>query len=329
MDGLPMGQLINGRWQTDASVIELQKGAFVRRPSTFRNFVTDEAGAQFPAEAGRYHLYVSLQCPWAWRTIVYRSIKRLQPVISMSVAIPDGRQEGWRFGEWVPGATADHVEGFTHLHQAYVAAQADYTGVASVPVLWDKLTRQIVNNESSDIIRMLNSAFDALTDAHEDYYPTALRHEIDVKNDRIYSGLNNAVYRAGAAGTQTAYQEGYTAIFQTLDWAEDLLARQRFFNGSNVTETDWKFAASLFRFEPVYYSLFRCNRNRLADFPNLSNYLRDLYQRPGVAETVSIRHIVIGYYSQSWNPSGIIPLGPRGYETWLAMPHDRDRFERI
>jgi glutathionyl-hydroquinone reductase len=266
-----MGQLINGRWETDANVIELEKGRFVRRPSLFRNFVTDGEDAGFPAEAGRYHLYVSLQCPWAWRTIVYRSIKRLQSVISMSVAIPDGRQEGWRFGDWVPGATDDQVEGFTHLYQAYATSQADYTGVVSVPVLWDRHSRQIVNNESSDIMRMLNSAFDAFTDARDDYYPNALRHEIDLKNERIYSGLNNAVYGAGAAGTQAAYEEGYAAIFETFDWAEDVLANQRFLNGNHMTETDWKFAASLFRFEPVYHGLFRCNRQRLADFSNLSN----------------------------------------------------------
>ncbi|HEY0686093.1 MAG TPA: glutathione S-transferase C-terminal domain-containing protein [Steroidobacter sp.] len=321
-----MGQLIDGRWHTDKAAIELEKGRFVRRPSQFRHLVEQGADARFPAAAGRYHLYVSLQCPWAWRTIVYRSIKRLQSAISMSVAIPDGRHEGWRFGNWVEGATADHVEGFTHLYQAYVTSQADYTGVVSVPVLWDKQTRQIVNNESSNIIRMLNGAFDAFTDAKEDYYPSELRADIDAKNHRIYTGLNNAVYRAGAAETQEAYEKGYTAIFDTLDWAEDLLDRSRFFNGDRITETDWHFAASLFRFDPVYYSLFRCNRQRLADFPNLSNYLRDIYQRPGVAETVNVRHIVLGYYSQSWNPSGIIPLGPRDYQEWLARPHDRERF---
>jgi len=321
-----MGQLINGRWATDVNVLELEKGRLARRATQFRNWIAADVDARFPAAAGRYHLYVSLQCPWAWRTIVYRSVKRLQSVISMSVAIPDGRQEGWRFGEWVEGATADHVEGFTHLYQAYVETQADYTGVVSVPVLWDKVGRQIVSNESSDIVRMLNSAFDAFTDASEDYYPVELRREIELKNQRIYNGLNNAVYRAGAAGTQEAYEEGYAAVFETLDWAEELLAKDRFINGDRITETDWKLAASLFRFEPVYHSLFRCNRQWIADFHHLSNYLRDIYQRPGVAETVNIRHIVLGYYSQSWNPSGIIPLGPRDYEAWLALPHDRERF---
>ena len=312
-----MGQLVQGQWVSDVSTIELEKGKFVRRPSQFRHSITSDGTSDFPAEAGRYHLYVSLQCPWAWRTIVYRSIKRLQPVIGMTVAIPDGRHEGWRFGEEVPGAMSDEAEGFTHLYQAYVAAVPDYTGIVSVPVLWDKLTRQIVNNESSEIIRILNSAFNAFTDAQEDYYPEALRGEIDAKNERIYVGLNNAVYRAGAAATQDAYEEGYHAIFDTLDWAEEVLGQSRYLNGDSLTESDWKMAASLFRFDPVYYALFRCNRQRVAEFPNLTRYLRKIYRHPGVAETVNVRHIVQGYYSQTWNPSGIIPLGPENYETWL------------
>lgn len=322
-----MGQLIRGQWVSDLSTIELDKGEFVRRPTRFRDTVTVDGTSAYPAEAGRYHLYVSLQCPWAWRTIVYRSVKRLHGVIGMTVAIPDGRAEGWRFGTEVPGATIDEAEGFTHLHQAYTTADPGHSGVVSVPVLWDKATRRIVNNESSEIIRMLNGAFDAFTDARQDYYPAELRAEIDAKNDRIYAGLNNAVYRAGAAATQQGYEEGYSAIFDTLDWAETLLGASRYLNGDRITESDWKLAASLLRFDPVYHALFRCNRQRLADFPNLSGYLRDIYQQPGVAETVNVRHIVQGYYAQSWNPSGIIPLGPQGYEEWLAQPHDRARFK--
>lgn len=318
-----MGQLVSGQWVSDISTIERERGAFVRRPSQFRHQVSADGSTDFPAEPGRYHLYVSLQCPWAWRAIVYRSIKRLQPVIGMTVAIPDGRQEGWRFGEEMAGAMADEVEGFTHLYQAYVAADSDYTGIVSVPILWDTRTRRIVNNESSDIMRMLNGTFDAFTDAREDYYPEPLRVEIDAQNARIYAGLNNAVYRAGAATTQAAYEEGYRAIFDTLDWADAQLGTSRYLNGNALTESDWKLAASLFRFDPVYYALFRCNRQRLSDFPNLAGYLRDIYQHPGVAETVNVQHIVRGYYSQGWNPSGIIPLGPEGYEAWLSQPHDR------
>jgi len=318
-----MGQLIKGRWVSDASAIERENGRFVRRPSQFRNLVVADGSSEFTAEPGRYHLYVSLQCPWAWRAIVYRSLKRLQGVISMTIAIPDGRREGWRFGETFPGATADQAEGFTHLYQAYIESDPDFTGVVSVPVLWDKATRRIVNNESVDIMRILNSAFDAFTDAREDYYPLALRPEIDAKNDRIYAGLNNAVYRAGAATTQAAYEEGCQAVFHTLEWAEDLLGRDRYLNGGRVTETDWRMVSSLLRFEPVYYSLFRCNKRHLDAFPNLSNYLREMYQRPGVAETVDVRHIVTGYYSQSWNPSGIIPLGPEEYVSKLACPWHR------
>lgn len=321
-----MGQLIHGEWVSDISVIELEKGKFVRRPSQFKQFVNADGASEFPAEKGRYHLYVSFQCPWAWRAIVYRSVKRLQEVISMTVAIPDGRLEGWRFGDSFPGAMADQIGGFTHLYQAYAASQPDYTGVVSVPVLWDRATRRIVNNESSDIIRILNSAFDAYTDVKDDYYPADLHDAIDAKNERIYTGLNNAVYRAGAAATQQGYEEGYAAIFDTLDWADDILSRSRYLNGDRISESDWKFAASLFRFDPVYYALFRCNKRKLTDYPNLSNYIRDIYQRPGVAETINVRHIVTGYYSQSWNPSGIIPLGPDGYEAWLATPHDRSRF---
>lgn len=320
-----MGLLIDGRWDPDASTVEREGGRFVRRGAQFRDRVSAEAGAAFPAQPGRYHLYVSLQCPWAWRTIVYRSLKRLTGVIGMSVAIPDGRREGWRFGDAFPGATFDAAEGFTHLHQAYVAAKPDYTGVVSVPVLWDTVTRRIVNNESADIIEILNGAFDAFTDARQDYRPANLLPEIKAKNARLYDGLNNAVYRAGAAQTQEAYDAAYHAVFETLDWAEAILADHRFMNGERLTETDWRLAASLFRFDAVYHGLFRCNARRLTDYPNLASYLRELYQQPGVAETVNLRHIVTGYYSQAWNPSGLIPLGPEGYEVWLASPYNRAR----
>lgn len=318
-----MGRMIDGQWVSDASVIERHNGRFVRESSRFRRFVTRDADGEFPAAPGRYHLYVSLQCPWAWRAVVYRSVKALEDVVGMSIAIPDDRRDGWRFGEDVPGSSVDEAEGFTHLHRAYAASMPDYTGIVSVPVLWDKRTRQIVNNESSDIVRMLNDAFDDYTERQQDYYPAHLRQEIDRKNKRLYAGLNNAVYRAGAASSQAAYEEGCHAVFDTLDWAEAILSESRYLNGAEITESDWKLAATLFRFDPVYHPLFRCNKRRLAEYPNLSNYLRDIYQTPGVAQTVNVRHIVLGYYSHLWNPSRIIPLGPEYYEEWLATPHDR------
>ncbi|TPG88771.1 glutathione S-transferase family protein [Pseudomonas caspiana] len=320
-----MGQLVNGTWIENLSTLELEHGKFFRKSAAFRGIVTAEGEQGYRAEPGRYHLYVSLQCPWAWRTIVYRSIKRLHSVIGMTIAIPDGRREGWRFGDDFLNSQADEAECFTHLHQAYVATQADYTGVVSVPVLWDKAKRRIVNNESADIIRMLNSAFNGFTEAKEDYYPKVLQPEIDAKNERLYKGLNNAVYRAGAANTQSDYAEGYYAVFDTLDWAEAILSKSRFLNGDSITETDWRLAASLFRFESVYYPLFRCNKRHLSEFPNLTGYIRELYQYPGVAETVNIRHIVTGYYMQSWNPSGLVPIGPEGFEDWLSVPHHRAR----
>ena len=318
-----MGQLINGKWENDASAIELVKARFVRQASTFRQTVGP--GGPFPAEVGRYHLYVSLQCPWAWRTIAIRSLKRLEPIISMSVAIPNGRREGWVFGNDFPGATADEAEGYIHLYEAYMHAQADYTGIASVPVLWDKKTHTIVNNESAEILRILNSSFSAFADSGLDFYPPSLRPQIEAYNERIYTGLNNGVYRAGVAATQEAYEEAYGAIFDTLDWLEDLLGKSRYVNGSALTETDIRLAASLFRFDPVYYSLFRCNKRTVASYENLTAYLRDIYQTPGIAKSVNLKHIMTGYYSQKWNPGGIIPLGPEGYENWLAQPHGRAR----
>ncbi|MFM0348206.1 MULTISPECIES: glutathione S-transferase family protein [Paraburkholderia] len=318
-----MGQLIDGHWVADISVLPQKQGRFVREPSQFRNWVREDGSSEFRSEAGRYHLYVSLQCPWAWRAIVYRSIKKLTAVISMSVAIPNGREEGWVFGDWVDGSTKDDAEGFSHLRQAYTSAKPDYTGVVSVPVLWDRKRRTIVNNESGEIIRMLNSEFNRFTSAQEDYYPLALRPQIDEANDRIYRGLNNAVYRAGAAGSQEAYNEAYSDVFSTLDWAEESLSRNRYLLGAELTESDWRLAASLFRFDLVYYPLFRCNQRTIASYPCLSNYLRDIYQTPGVAGTVHARQIVRGYYSQRWNSAGIIPLGPEGFEAALAAPHDR------
>lgn len=320
-----MGLLINGRWDADATMIPIQAGQFVREPSRFRNHVTADGSSGFPAESGRYHLYVAYHCPWAWRTILYRRLKRLEHAISMTIAIPNDRREGWLFGDY-PGCAPDTANGYTYLHQAYTAALADYTGTVSVPVLWDKQTRTIVNNESSEIIRMLNSAFDAWTDARDDYYPVDLREEIEAVNDRVYRGVNNGVYRVGFARSQEAYDEAYALLFETLDWLDDRLARERYLVGGRITEADWRLLASLLRFDLVYYSLFKCNQRAIASYPNLAPYLRELYQVPGVADTVNIAHFIRGYYSiPVTNPSGIIPRGPEFLEQWLGQPHDRNR----
>lgn len=322
-----MGLLINGVWDAEATMIPIESGRFVREPAAFRDIVTADGASGFKAESGRYHLYVAFHCPWAWRTILYRRLKRLEDVISMTIAVPNNRREGWQFGDYPGGCTPDIVNGFTHLYQAYTATRADYTGTVSVPVLWDKQRGVIVNNESPDIIRMLNSAFDACTDAREDYYPLALRAEIDAINQRVYDGVNNGVYRVGLARTQDAYDEAFDALFATLDWLDARLATQRYLLGARVTEADWRLLASLLRFDLVYHALFKCNQRTIASYPALSNYLRDLYQMPGVAETVNVQHFVRGYYSITHvNPNGIIPRGPAMYEQWLREPHDRGRW---
>ena len=322
-----MGLLINGVWDADATMIPIQAGRFVREPAAFRDTVSADGSSGFKAEAGRYHLYVAFHCPWAWRTMLYRRLKRLDNIISMTIAIPNDRREGWIFGDYVGGCAADGVNGFTHLHQAYSAARPNYSGTVSVPVLWDRARRTIVSNESSEIIRMLNSAFDELTDAREDYYPLALRAEIDAVNQRVYDGVNNGVYRVGLARSQDAYDEAFDALFATLDWLDARLATQRYLTDARVTEADWRLLASLLRFDLVYHPLFKCNQRTIASYPQLSNYLRDLYQVPGVAETVNIAHFVRGYYSIGHvNPNGIIPRGPKFYADWLRQPHDRTRF---
>ncbi len=320
-----MGLLVNGKWDPLATMIPIVAGRFAREPAAFREEISNDGSTAFAAEPGRYHLYVAYHCPWAWRTILYRSLKRLASVISMTVAIPNDRRDGWIFGGY-PGCTPDTVNGFTHLHQAYTRARADYSGTVSVPVLWDRQHGTIVNNESAEIIRMLNSAFDAFTEAREDYYPAPLRAAIDSVNERVYRGLNNGVYRVGFAKTQEAYDEAYATLFETLDWLDELLSRQRYLVGSSVTEADWRCLPSLLRFDLVYHGLFKCNRRTIASYPQLANYLRELYQWPGVAATVNLEHFVRGYYSLSMvNPGGIIPPVPEGYASWLSAPHDRAR----
>jgi glutathionyl-hydroquinone reductase len=323
-----MGLLVNGAWQEDIS--RTKEGRFIRPTPVFRNFVTRDGspGASgqggFAAEPGRYHLYVSLACPWAHRTLILRTLKKLEPVISVSITEPLYGKTGWEFGPAAHG-TQDGVNGKSTLAEIYLIADPNYTGRVSVPVLWDKKQRTVVNNESSEIIRMLNTAFDAFTDVRTDYYPVALRGEIDAINELIYPNINNGVYRAGFATTQEAYEEAAYGIFETLDRVEERLSRQRYLVEKQITEADWRLFTTLVRFDAVYYSHFKCNLRRIADYPNLWNYTRDLYQKPGIAETVSIDHIKRHYYGsqRQVNPTGIVPIGP---SIDFNAPHDRNRF---
>jgi putative glutathione S-transferase len=325
---MTMGLLVDGVWQEDVS--RTTNGSFVRPTTTFRNFVTADGKpgltgeGGFAAERGRYHLYISLACPWAHRTLIYRDLKHLDDVISLSIAEPLYGKTGWEFGT-ARGGTVDSVNGKSALAEIYLLADPHYTGRVSVPVLWDKKRRTIVNNESSEIIRMLNSAFNAFTNVHTDYYPAALHGEIDRINDVVYATVNNGVYRAGFATTQQAYEEAARGVFATFDQLEDRLSRQRYLVGPEITEADWRLFPTLIRFDSVYYSHFKCNLRRVADYPNLWNYLRDLYQQPRIADTVSMDHIKRHYYGsqKQVNPTGIVPIGPL---IDFTAPHDRSRF---
>ena len=314
-----MGMLVSGKWtdQRPAAVA----GRFVRPESQFRRFVTADGPSGFRAEPARYHLYVSYNCPWAHRTIIFRRLKGLEQIISMSVSLPGMREQGWTFDDSYPGSTRDAVNGFRYLHQAYCAAKPDYTGTVTVPALWDRKTRTIVNNESPEIIRMMNSAFDGVGANRNDFYPKPLREEIDRINDFVYTHVNNGVYRTGFATTQDAYDEAVEHLFVGLDSLEQRLGGQRYLAGDVITEADWRLFVTLVRFDAVYYSLFKCCIRPLASYHNLQNYLRDLNQVPGVAETVKLDHIVSGYYAITHvNPSGIVPRIPR---LDFAAPHDR------
>ena len=296
------------------------KGEFVRSESGFRNWITKDGSAGptgkagFTAEPGRYHLYVSHACPWAHRTMIFRALKGLQEVISVSVVHPLMPDESWVFGEY-PGATEDHINQAHYLYENYLKVDPNFNGLVTVPLLWDKKQQTIVNNESSEIIRMLNSAFDAFagTDvADTDYYPEALRKEIDEINEPIYNNINNGVYRAGFAKTQEAYNKAYDRLFSTMDELEDRLSKQRYLVGGQITEADWRLFTTLVRFDAVYYNHFKTNKKRLIEYPNLWAYTRELYQVPGVAETVNMDHIKYHYFAshRSINPTGIVPKGP-------------------
>ncbi len=324
-----MGILINGVW-TDETLAEEtgSSGAFQRKESAFRDRITADGASGFKAEAGRYHLYVAHGCPWAHRTLIYRVVKGLEEAITVSYAQPHIRAQGWTYeaNARFPECGPDTVNGFHYLHEAYSAADPAYTGKVTVPTLWDKKTRKIVNNESSEIIRMLNSAFVGVAGNARDFYPMELRPEIDALNERIYATVNNGAYRCGFAKSQAAYEEAYDALFATLDFLEDRLDRQRYLTGERVTEADWRLLPTLARFDVAYFSLFKCNKKRIADYPNLSNYTRDLVATPGVADTVKPAQYVANYYSiLRCNPTGIIP---KGVPVDLFAPHDRDRFRK-
>ncbi|WP_315762994.1 MULTISPECIES: glutathione S-transferase family protein [unclassified Bradyrhizobium] len=327
-----MGLLVDGQWHDVWYDTGATGGRFVRKDSIFRNFITADGSAGptgaggFKAEAGRYHLYVSLACPWAHRTLIMRALKGLNELISVSVVNWLMAEEGWTFADG-PGVVQDSINHAQFLHQVYTAADPHYSGRVTVPVLWDKQRRTIVNNESAEIIRMLNSAFDGLGATPGDYYPQALRGEIDAINARIYDTLNNGVYKCGFATTQGAYDEAIAPLFATLDWLEDRLSTRRFLLGDRLTEADIRLFTTLIRFDAVYVGHFKCNLRRIADYPHLSAYTRDLYQWPGIADTVNFEHIKRHYYEshRSINPTGIVPAGPLQDFT---LPHGRERLSR-
>ncbi|MEI9964948.1 MAG: glutathione S-transferase C-terminal domain-containing protein [Caulobacteraceae bacterium] len=283
-----MGYLIEGRWTDEDPVETSASGEFKRIDSAFHGRITRDGSSGFPAEAGRYHLYVGYQCPWAHRTLIYRALKGLDDAISVSYCLPWFRENGWTYEERpdYPDCTADQINGFHYLYEAYAAAQPGYTGKVTIPVLWDKKTGRIVNNESSEIIRMLNTEFVASRATTKDFYPEDLRAEIDDLNALIYPAINNGAYRCGFARTQAAYDEAYDALFAALDALEERLSRQRYLCGARQTEADWRLFPTLVRFDVAYFSIFKCNRQQLRDFPNLWNYTLDLYSTPGVAATV-------------------------------------------
>lgn len=312
-----MGMLVDGHWQENWYDTSSTGGRFERKASAFRNWVTPDGApgpsgvGGFPAERGRYHLYVSLACPWAHRTLIMRRLKGLEDAVSFSVVHWRMRERGWTFTPG-PCVTGDPINNAETLSQIYVVADQHYTGRATVPVLWDRTSRTIVSNESAEIIRMLNSAFDGVGAAAGDYYPAALRTQIDALNERIYSDVNNGVYRAGFATTQAAYEEAVTALFDTLDWLEARLQESRFLTGDRLTEADIRLFTTLVRFDTVYYGHFKCNLRRVVDYPALWRFTRDIYNLPKVAETVNLDHIKRHYYEShtTINPTGIVPLGP-------------------
>ena len=320
-----MGLLVDGQWQDVWYDTKSNKGEFVRQDSLFRNWITADGSAGptgdsgFKAERGRYHLYVSMACPWAHRTLIFRSLKGLEDLISVSVVEPLMREQGWTFAEG-----DDALFGSRYMHEIYSRAKPGITTRVTVPVLWDKQQQAIVNNESADIIRMFNTAFNHLTGNQSDFYPQALREEIDQINALVYPAINNGVYRAGFATEQSAYEAAYHALFDALDVMEARLANRRYLLGDTLTEADWRLFTTLVRFDAVYFGHFKTNRQRIADYPHLSAYVRELYQWPGVAATVNMQHIKQHYYAShdTINPTGIVPVGQ---EHDFMQPHGREQ----
>ncbi|NGX17248.1 glutathione S-transferase family protein [Wenzhouxiangella sp. XN24] len=325
-----MGLLVNGAWRDKWYDTDATGGEFVRQDSAFRNWVTPDGSpgpsgsGGFAAEPGRYHLYVSLACPWAHRTLIFRALKGLRDLVSVSVVHPHMMEHGWELRDCEAGefTAGDPLFGHDYLYQLYLRAAPDYSGRVTVPVLWDKERNTIVSNESADIIRMLNSAFDAFTTEDADYYPAELRAEIDAVNERVYTDVNNGVYRCGFATTQDAYERAFAALFAALDWLDERLSTRRYLLGDRITEADWRLLTTLLRFDPVYVGHFKTNLRRIADYEHLSGYTRELYQVPGVAPTLHLGHIKEHYYfsHRTINPTGIVPVGPA---LDLDAPHGR------
>ena len=323
-----MGQLVDGVWHDVWYDTKSTGGAFKRADASFRNWITPDGSAGqtgvagFQAESGRYHLYVSYACPWAHRTLIFRALKGLQDHITLSAVHPDMLSEGWTFDTDDNGATGDTLFGMRYARDIYTKALPDMTGRVTVPILWDKAQGTIVSNESSEIIRMFNSAFNGITGNTQDYWPETLRDAIAPVNDRIYDTFNNGVYKSGFATTQAAYDAAVYPLFDTLDWLDDRLGHNRYLMGDQLTEADWRLWVTLVRFDPVYHLHFKCNRKRIADYPHLSGYMRELYQIPGIAETVNMDHIVRHYHysHDSINPHRILPINP---VSMLEQPHGR------
>lgn len=325
-----MGHLVDGVWKDQWYDTKSTGGAFKRSTSGYRNWITADGSAGptgesgFKAESGRYHLYVSLACPWAHRTLIFRAIKGLTDHIGVSVVHPDMLTDGWTFDPDFPGATGDTLYGLPFARDIYLKADPQASGRVTVPILWDTQRETFVSNESSEIIRMLNSAFDGLTGNSDDFWPVALRDEIEAVNERVYDTVNNGVYKSGFATTQDAYDAAVGPLFDSLDWLEDRLSRQRYLVGDKITEADWRLFTTLVRFDSVYHLHFKCNRHRIIDYPNLWAYTRELYQWPGVAETVNLEHIVRHYHysHETINPNRIIPINP---VLDFDAPHGRNR----
>ncbi|MHA1565679.1 MAG: glutathione S-transferase family protein [Alphaproteobacteria bacterium] len=328
-----MGKLVDGSWLTDEAVEEQRQyastgGRFQRTTTDFRHWITSDGApgptseGGFPAEAGRYHLYGALNCPWAHRAMIYRIVKGLTGIIGLSLAKPQRSDQGWIFDSDPTGRFHDPINKIHALHELYTLAAPDYTGRVTVPVLWDCRRNTIVSNESAEIIRMFNSAFNAITGNETDYAPPHLQGEIDTLNERIFRTVNNGVYKTGFARTQSAYDEAVTPLFETLDYLDARLANQRYLLGEQITEADWRLLPTLLRFDAAYYSAFKCNLKRLVDYPNLWPYTRDLYQQPGLKDIVDFNIYRHGYHSKSpvRNPLGIIPVA---YEVDFAKPHGR------